>query len=911
MAHWYFSLIATLVVAADGNGTAATSASDWWSLRPIERPDIGSSTSPWVRSPIDAFVLAKLREKGVVSSPEADRQTLIRRLTYNLHGLPPTPDEIDSFLHDPRPDAYERLVDRLLNSPRYGERWGRHWLDVVHYGDSHGYDKDKPRPNSWPYRDYVIRSLNDDKSYGRFVREQVAGDILYPDDPDGIVATGFIAAGPWDFVGHVELPETKRDGLIARYNDRDDMVSTTMSTFVSLTVHCARCHNHKFDPITQQDYYRLQAVFAGVDRAERPYDREPTTHIRRRALVAQRTQLEKRLRSLEEPIARITSPEIAQLDERSGELKSRIAKLAQAGAASPSNGYHSAIMPTPDNVKWVQADLGSVTPVDEIRLVPARPTDFPDTPGFGFPLRYRIELSDDPQFATATIVADRSADDQPNPGDKPVVLTLGARPARYVRVTATRLWKRTNDFVFALAEMEVMSAGKDAALGAAISAYDSIEAGRWSTKFLVDGFSSRQALASAENSPIALERRSLEAELERLTRERQRHVELQLDEPTKRSLAETRAALEQTQRGISELPAPSLVYGAAADFPRQGSFGPAGTPRTVHLLNRGDVQQPGEVMAPGSVACVKLLSSEFQLPDPNDEGARRAALAHWITDPSNPLTWRSIVNRVWQYHVGRGIVDTPNDFGRMGEEPTHPELLDWLATWFLENGQSLKALHRLILTSSVYRQQSQDQPRLPTADFRLPSDSQLPSDSDNRYLWRMNRTRLDAESIRDAVLFAADKLDSSMGGPSVQQFHFKDDHSPVYDYTQFDWDGPNAGRRSIYRFVVRSVPDPFMDSFDCADANQLTPKRNTTLTALQSLSLLNNPFMVRQAQNLAGRARAKTSLVADQIRAACRWTWGRSPSTDELRDWSAYVREHGLENFCRLLLNSNEFMFVD
>ena len=245
-------LISRWIAEGAKDDTLAASKTEihkWWSLRPLERPSLPEEDSNWIRTPIDSFILARLNEKGLAPSPEADRRTLIRRLSFNLHGLPPTPDEIDAFVNDPSPDAYEKLVERLLGSPRYGERWGRHWLDVVHYGESHGYDKDKPRRNAWPYRDYVIRSLNEDKPYSRFVAEQLAGDVLFPDDPQGVVATGFIAAGPWDYVGHKELREGTKDKKIARLLDRDDMVTATMSTFVSLTAHCARCHDHKFDPI--------------------------------------------------------------------------------------------------------------------------------------------------------------------------------------------------------------------------------------------------------------------------------------------------------------------------------------------------------------------------------------------------------------------------------------------------------------------------------------------------------------------------------------------------------------------------------------------------------------------------------------------------------------------------------------
>src|SRR5688572_17157934 len=259
-----FGLLPLLLVTA-ADARAADDKFDQWSLKPIARADVpafGGADAAWVRNPVDAFVLAKLKEKGLAPSAEADERTLIRRIYFDLVGLPPAPQDVDRFIADPDPRAYEKLVDKLLASPAYGERWARHWLDVVHYGDTHGYDKDQPRPNAWPYRDYVIRSFNDDKPYARFVAEQLAGDVIAPNDAEALEALGFISAGPWDLIGHAELPETKTDGKIARHLDRDDMVANTMSTLTSLTVHCAQCHDHKFDPISSEDYYSLQAVFA-------------------------------------------------------------------------------------------------------------------------------------------------------------------------------------------------------------------------------------------------------------------------------------------------------------------------------------------------------------------------------------------------------------------------------------------------------------------------------------------------------------------------------------------------------------------------------------------------------------------------------------------------------------------------
>ena len=656
--------------------------SNWWSLGRLVKVEVPKTTSPWIRTPVDAFIAAKLDEQHLTPSAEANRRTLIRRLTFDLYGLPPTPQEIDAFLADTSDDAYATLVDRLLASPRYGERFGRYWLDVVHFGESHGYDKDKPRPNAWPYRDYVINSLNQDKPYDRFVEEQIAGDVMYPEDPQATVATGFIAAGPWDFVGHVELREGTVDKDIARANDRDDMVTGVMSTFASLTVHCARCHDHKFDPIRQQDYYGLQAVFAGVERADRLYGANPDIERQRAALTAERTKIESQVAAVKKTIAE------------------------------------------------------------------------------------------------------------------------------------------------------------------------------------------KIATESTENTEKAAQ-----------------------------ELSEAGQSLQQVNEKLASLPKQHWVFAAASQFAAQGSFAASPVPRPIHLLARGDVRSPQQLVAPGGVACV--YGPQFTLADPDQESQRRAALAHWLSSRDNALVRRSIVNRVWQFHFGQGIVDTPSDFGRMGSLPTHPELLEWLAGWFIDNGHSLKKLHRLLLTSATYRQSSHARPDA----ARL--------DGSNRYLWRANRQRLDAECIRDSLLAVSGKLDLTAGGPSVQQFFFKDDHSPIYDYERFDVDDARSFRRSVYRFLVRSVPDPFMECLDCADPSILTPKRNTTLTSIQALAQWNNPFVTRQAEHFAARLQAQSSDPSIQIDTAYRLAFGRSPTTKESAALLRYIETHNLSNACRLLFNTNEFVFID
>ncbi len=459
---------------------------NWWSLLPIVRPAVPQIESTWVRTPVDRFVLAKLKEHDLQPAPEASRQTLIRRLYFDLLGLPPTADEVDAFAIDEDPQAYEKLVDRLLASPHYGERWARHWLDVVHYGETHGYDKDQPRPNAWPYRDYVIRAFNADKPYRRFLEEQLAGDVLYPDTIDGIEALGFIAAGPWDLIGHAEVPETKIDGKIARHLDRDDMVATTMNTFVSLTAQCAQCHNHKFDPILQEDYYCLQAIFAALDRADKSYDSNPETMRLREQLTRRQRDLTKTQQSLEEKIKQQGGPELAELQKQ----LATASKSIKAAAQGVEYGYHSAIEHDPAKAKWVQVDLGSSLPIERLVITPCYDDYNNIGAGFGFPLRYKIEACDDPTFAAGVaMIADQTQADVANPGTQPQEILPRGVAARYVRITATRLALRQNDYMFALAELAVYDAsGDNVALKKPVTAADSIEAvPRWSRNNLVDG----------------------------------------------------------------------------------------------------------------------------------------------------------------------------------------------------------------------------------------------------------------------------------------------------------------------------------------------------------------------------------------------------------------------------------------
>ena len=861
---------------------------DWWSFKRLERPAVPPlEGEAWARNPVDAFIFTRLSSKGLKPAAQAGRLTLIRRLSYDLTGLPPTPGEIDRFLADKSPRAYEELVDRLLTSKHYGERWARHWLDVVKYADTCGYDKDKLRANAWPYRDYVIRAFNDDKKYSRFVEEQLAGDVFFPGDPDGVLGLGFIAAGPWDFIGHVEVSEAKIDGRVARHIDRDEMVTNTINTFTSLTIQCARCHDHKFDPFTQRHYYGLQGVFAAVDRAERPYDRNPGTARKRKELNAGLARARGALKKLEDEAAVAGGAELAELNKAIGKYASEI-KMEKK---SPAFGYHSQISVRQEEEKWVAVDLGREVELSGVTLHPCHDDYNNIGAGFGFPVRFLVEAAADKAFSSPVVLADETGGDYPNPGLAGYSVAAKGVKARFVRVRAAKLALRSNDYILALGELEALDkAGKNAARGVKVIAKDSIQAPvRWARRNLTDGSWPR---AKNEKAAGAL------AE----TREKRKALMARLRPPA--WLAEQKrlqAAERELSKELGQLKKAGMVYAAATHFAAQSNFKPTkGKPREIHVLHRGDILKPGEKIKPGILPFSPEDAIELELSEGHPEGARRAALAKWITSKGNPLTWRSIVNRVWLWHFGAAIVDSLNDFGRMGQLPSHPGLLDWLACEFRDGDQSFKELHRLIVTSSTYRQAS------------TWNKEGAVIDSGNRLLWRMNRRRLEAEELRDAMLMVSGKLKRSMYGPGFYLFKLeKTAHSPHYEYHKFDHEDPASYRRSIYRFIVRSQPDPFMTTFNCADSSQSTPKRDEALTALQALSLLNSRFTLVMAGHFARRLKAEEDSAEGRVRLGVRLLMGREATKAETAELAAYAGEQGLSNLCRVLFNLSEFTYLD
>ncbi|MBI3409978.1 MAG: DUF1553 domain-containing protein [Planctomycetes bacterium] len=883
----------------------------WWSLQPIVKPAVppiaNDKYKSWPRNPIDNFVLAKLLDKGMAPAREADGRTLIRRVYFDLIGLPPTPEEIDAFEKDQAAGAYEKVVDRLLASPRHGERWARHWMDVIHFAETHGHDQDVPRPNAWPYRDYLIQSFNSDKPYSRFVEEQLAADVLFPDQPQLVVALGFLAAGPWDESSLRDIREDSIDRKAGQYLDRDDMLGTVFSAFLSTTLQCARCHDHKFDPIPQKEYYSLQAVFAGVDRANRAYDEDPQLHSRRARLRILQNQLKAGPKSVG-PL--LNDPALAgavALWEKDQRNPRDIWKaldpstFKSAGGATPVKQPDLSIRfegKKPDKDTYViKADCQEKSIV-AVRLEVLGDEALP----FGGPGRQdngNLHLS---EFQVAVAGA-----------EKPLAI------ARAIADFNQDGW----DITKALDGKKETAWGIYPMVGqthAAIFVFEKPVPGPARLVFTLDQQHGGGHLIGRPRLSVTSE--TPPASIEILHPRAQRALAKPQAERTEQEKLDIAyfAIRAKVENDLLTMPAPKLVYAAASDFQPDGSFKPAGGCRAVHILKRGDITRPGAEAKPGVLSCVTgpRFTTNGAIRTPDEDGRRRAAFAKWVSDPQNPLTWRSIVNRVWHYHFGRGIVSTPSDFGRMGATPSHPELLDWLAAEFLgaaaplapggrgAGGEgeitrgSLKKLHRLIVTSATYRQ-------------AVRHDSEYAKiDADNALLWRANRQRLDVESIRDAVLQIGGKLDLTMSGLSVKLFVQSPGihRTPKVDYLSFDPDSPGAYRRSIYRFIFRTVPDPFMDALDCPDASQFTPVRAQSITALQALALLNDPFLVRMSEHFAKRLEAEKT-PEDQVRRAFLLTLGRQPSERETASLAEYARRHGLANACRVLFNTNEFLFVN
>jgi hypothetical protein len=797
-----------------------------WAFQPVVRPEVPHSTElGWARNAIDQFVATRLKKAGLRPAPEAERSVLIRRLKFDLLGLPPTPEEVDAFVNDPDPHAYEKLVDRYLASPHFGERWARHWLDAVRFGESHGFEANNLRPNAWPYRDYVIEAYNEDRPYDQFVREQITGDRLGADE-----ATGFLVGGAFD--------EVKGDPNLSaqqRADELHDIVSTTGSTFLGLTVGCARCHNHKFDPISQVDYYALKAVFAGVRFPEglgRPGEvrrRKKEVEVIRKELA----EVEEQLARLE-PLARIDNkptPTRAPINprrnvERFAPVEARFVRmtiLATVGGTEPCVDELEVFSVSPDVRNVALASNGTRATASGTIA--------------GYEIHKLAHLNDGKYGNSWSWISDRRETGW-------VQLELPT-PMRIDRI----VWSRDrgegtfNDRVPLKYRFEV-----------------AVKPNEWQTVATSDD---RLPPGSAMPSPIPGLNSDEVAEYRKLLG-RQRDLETRW-----KSLAT------------------SLIFA-----PRFGSAEP--TPR----LHRGEIGSPKELIAPAAPAA---FGDRLTLALDAPEADRRLALAKWITDPKNPLTARVMVNRIWQHHFGAGLVNTPSDFGVNGARPTHPELLDWLASEFIAGGWRMKPLHRLIVLSRTYRQAS-------TSDAKG-----LLVDAQTRLLWRFPPHRLEAEPLRDAILSVSGKLDLRMGGPGFDPFEpGLVTPQGVRVYVPRKEFGPPEWRRMVYQTKARMRLDDTFGVFDCPDAGQIAPKRTASTTVLQVVSLLNSPFMRQQAQFFAERLRKEAGDdPAAQVRRGFRLAFQRESDAEEASAGVKLVEKYGLNAFCLDLFNVNEFLYVD
>lgn len=856
---------------------------DWWSLQPIKRPALPSvKNKGTVKNDIDRFVLAKLEAAQLAPSPAADRRTVIRRLSFDLTGLPPNPDEVESFVNDKSPQAYAKLVNRLLDSPHYGERWARHWLDVAHFGESDGFEYDRMRPNAWPYRDWVINAFNRDLPFDEFARLQIAGDVLQPTDPEAITAAGFLVHGAHDAL----MPAGDAMRQIMRQDELEDIVGLVGQTFLGLTVHCARCHDHKFDPITAKDYYRLASSLSGVRRGDRPLPPRSVPEDLPKQIAEMQEELQRLNDAARERIAkgsgevkRPDPPEALarwEFDQPSDKLKLEgDAKLADGALVVDGKRAYAASKPIDKEIRektleaWVQLDNLDQRGGAAISLQTLDGNVFDAIvfgerePGRwmagseGFQRTKPLEGSPETQAkqesvhfaivyaADGTITAYRNGE----PYGKP--------------------YKSSGPVVYKVARAQVVFGLRHAPAGG-----NKMLAGRIERAALYNRALSAEEIA---NSAAAFGNAIAPSQLlAAMTKEERSRYE-QLSSEAK-SLSDKLASLTN-----------AVVYSIKPQQPD----GPS------HLLLRGNPMAKSDVVSPGGLSGLRTVSADFQLEPTSAEGERRRKLAEWIARDDNPLFARTIVNRVWHYHFGRGLIETPNDLGFNGGQPSHPELLDYLASELIASKWSLKHLHRLIVSSATYQQAS------------LPRKECLAVDKDNRLLWRYSPRRLEAEAVRDAVLAISGELNPQVGGPSFQDFRPFDNHNSQY-YEPIDPVGPQFHRRSIYRMWARGGKSPLLDTLDCPDPSTMTPKRGSTTTPLQALAMLNNSFMLRMANGMAARVEKDAGEDAGkQVERAFELAYSRPPRKEEVELGVTFVEGNGLAAFCRVLLNTNGFLYVD
>jgi hypothetical protein len=896
-----------------------------WAFKPrqaVEAPAV--KRADWSRNDLDRFVLAKLEAAGLRPSSEADKATLLRRLSFDLTGLPPSPAELNAFVKDRAAGAYERVVQRLLASPHHGEHWARHWLDVVRFGESQGFEYDRIRDHAWRYRDYVIRAFNDDKPYDRFVREQIAGDVLEPVTQDGIVATGFLVAGPWDQAGNGAASASLRAAV--RQAELEDIVGTVGQTFLGVTLNCARCHNHKFDPVPTRDYYRVQAVFAGV----RHGDRSLLTSPERKAAEAEKARLVDQLAGLDRQLAALESNArqraAAKLSASQRDVPAGPTPLARWTFEADAN----------DALLGLRGTLEGGARLSRGRLVLDGKEAFLATQPLPAELREKtleawVSLAGLEQGGGGVVSIQRDGG--------------GAFDAIVFAERQTKRWMAGSEGFRRTKDLETPA--ETAAPGELIHVAITYGPGRRVTLFrngrpLAQAYEAADSLEfAAGTGRVLLGKRHtgggrglLAGEIEEA---RIYDRALSAEEIAASFAAGPAAALvtreavlaaltgsERTEQSRLERERIDLLQRKAelAAEP-QGYVANPKEPEPVFVLHRGEPDKARERVGPGALSALAGKVGDLGLAEDAPEAERRSRFADWVASADNPLTARVIVNRVWHYHFGRGLVATPNDFGKMGERPSHPELLDWLANWFVSpdgGNWSLKRLHQLIVTSATYRQgdgsaKSEAGGRKESLGNRSslhPSNLFLPNltDSENRLLSHFSPRRLSAEEVRDAFLVLSGELNPAMGGPGFRPFINKG-NGGQNEYFAADLPGAEFNRRTVYRICVHSARDPLLDSLDCPEFSTRTPVRPNTTTPLQALSLMNNSFVQRQAAKLADRVAAEDGTRPQaQVEQLWQRVLGRKPTSGERREAVKLAKEQGLNSVAWVLLNSNESVFV-
>lgn len=902
-------MMTVLVVSGPG-----LEGDDFWAWQPKGDPAVPDVDEvAWCRTPIDHFVLARLEAAGLRPAPEADRLSLVRRAAFDLTGLPPDEETRRAYLEDREPGAHARMVDRLLESPRYGERWARHWLDVVRYAETNGFERDTMKPEVWRYRDWVIRSLNQDMPYDRFILEQIAGDELPDRDAGSVAATGMHRLGLWDDEP-TDVPQAIADDL-------DSIVDTTVRATLGMSIGCARCHDHKGDPISQADYYAMTAFFSGVT----PY-RNPTggthiaeTHIlrsmprdpfaephesRMHRFQQQRTELVEALRAQE---AASTTPTPAP-----GAIDGLVAayRFEQGDPAADLLGKRDGrVTGVPGTVPG--RDGGALAcGADRGHLEIERPVGDDFTVSFFMRTEERgLGVDEDPRWFLGSGIVDGEVPGIVRDfgislvGDGVIAAGIGA-PERFIASPPG-----FND-----GSWHHVALVRDRSEGRFALYVDGVLADR--------GNCNRETLDAQATLFVGRSRAGggpFEGEVDEL-----RFHDRALSHDEVISLATglggdpdaTAAGLPGAEStylaGRERLRALSIPRTETVRVLSLSEFGPE-APET-RILGRGSVHAPGEVVEPDVPEVVRGLAPLGRASPTvhGDSSGRRTVLANWINHPDNALALRTAVNRIWHHHFGRGLVPSTNDLGRLGLPPSHPELIDWLATEFLERGRSLKSMHRLIMNSSTYRMSS------------TPSPAALELDPENRLLSRYRLRRLGAEEIRDAMLTASGELLDEMGGPSVRP--------PMPDAVLETSSRPDAvwpvtserdvGRRSIYVHTKRSLLDPLLTVFDLADPDSPCPERHATTQPTQGLTLLNSRFANDRARAFARRvARERPRDLPGQLRRAIEIATCRPAEEVELEEglqfveWlveeERYDRMKALEHFCLVALNLNEFLHVD